>query len=65
MQDGGYSSAQFNHGVCFERSEGVKQEHRKAAYYYKMAADQGYSGVEEAMNRVTVYLAKPQPDLTH
>uniref|UniRef100_M3XHD5 DAP3 binding cell death enhancer 1 n=1 Tax=Latimeria chalumnae TaxID=7897 RepID=M3XHD5_LATCH len=39
----GYSKAQYNVGVCFERGSGVPKDLWKAAWYYRLAAAQGHS----------------------
>ncbi|XP_028271788.1 death ligand signal enhancer isoform X2 [Parambassis ranga] len=38
----GYSKAQFNTGVCYEKGRGVNKDLEKALYYYRMAADAGH-----------------------
>ncbi|KAK7137495.1 hypothetical protein R3I94_013217 [Phoxinus phoxinus] len=38
----GYSKAQFNVGVCYERGRGVRRDHSKAVLYYRRAAVAGH-----------------------
>lgn len=38
----GYSKAQFNTGVCYEKGRGVSKDKEKALYYYRQAAAGGH-----------------------
>ncbi|XP_074530611.1 death ligand signal enhancer isoform X2 [Halichoeres trimaculatus] len=38
----GYSKAQFNTGVCYEKGRGVTKDKKKALYYYQQAAAGGH-----------------------
>ncbi|XP_069577448.1 death ligand signal enhancer isoform X1 [Brachyistius frenatus] len=38
----GYSKAQFNTGVCYEKGRGVSKDKEKALYYYRQAAVGGH-----------------------
>uniref|UniRef100_A0A3Q3A8B4 DAP3 binding cell death enhancer 1 n=1 Tax=Kryptolebias marmoratus TaxID=37003 RepID=A0A3Q3A8B4_KRYMA len=38
----GYSKAQFNTGVCYEKGRGVRKNKAKALYYYRKAAAGGH-----------------------
>ncbi|XP_047441811.1 death ligand signal enhancer isoform X2 [Mugil cephalus] len=38
----GYSKAQFNTGVCYEKGRGVNKDVEKALYYYRLAALGGH-----------------------
>lgn len=38
----GYSKAQFNTGVCYEKGRGVRKDNDKALYYYQQAAVGGH-----------------------
>uniref|UniRef100_A0A1A8DQK8 KIAA0141 n=1 Tax=Nothobranchius kadleci TaxID=1051664 RepID=A0A1A8DQK8_NOTKA len=38
----GYSKAQFNTGVCYEKGRGVRKDRDKALFYYKLAAVGGH-----------------------
>ncbi|XP_054890691.1 death ligand signal enhancer isoform X2 [Poeciliopsis prolifica] len=38
----GYSKAQFNTGVCYEKGRGVSKNKEKALHYYKLAAISGH-----------------------
>ncbi|KAM3613383.1 uncharacterized protein V6R79_025147 [Siganus canaliculatus] len=38
----GYSKAQFNTGVCYEKGRGVSKDFEKALYYYRQAAAGGH-----------------------
>ncbi|XP_008418448.1 death ligand signal enhancer isoform X1 [Poecilia reticulata] len=38
----GYSKAQFNTGVCYEKGRGVSKDKEKALHYYKLAAISGH-----------------------
>ncbi|CAJ1058503.1 death ligand signal enhancer isoform X2 [Xyrichtys novacula] len=38
----GYSKAQFNTGVCYEKGRGVSKDKEKALYYYQQAAAGGH-----------------------
>lgn len=38
----GYSKAQFNTGVCYEKGRGVTKDKEKALYYYQQAAAGGH-----------------------
>ncbi|KAM4586926.1 death ligand signal enhancer [Fundulus diaphanus] len=38
----GYSKAQFNTGVCYEKGRGVSKDKEKALHYYKLAAVSGH-----------------------
>ncbi|KAM9741497.1 death ligand signal enhancer isoform 2-T2 [Menidia menidia] len=38
----GYSKAQFNTGVCYEKGRGVCKDEEKALYYYRQAAASGH-----------------------
>ncbi|XP_061581216.1 death ligand signal enhancer isoform X2 [Cololabis saira] len=38
----GYSKAQFNTGVCYEKGRGVGKDKEKALYYYQQAAVSGH-----------------------
>uniref|UniRef100_UPI0037E80282 death ligand signal enhancer n=1 Tax=Semicossyphus pulcher TaxID=241346 RepID=UPI0037E80282 len=38
----GYSKAQFNTGVCYEKGRGVTKNKEKALYYYQLAAAGGH-----------------------
>ncbi|XP_018554991.1 LOW QUALITY PROTEIN: death ligand signal enhancer [Lates calcarifer] len=39
----GYSKAQFNVGVCYEKGRGVGKDREKALYYYQQAATGGHA----------------------
>ncbi|KAG5853183.1 hypothetical protein ANANG_G00070350 [Anguilla anguilla] len=49
----GYSKAQFNVGVCYEKGRGVRTDKDKAAQFYHQAATGGHS---QAMYRYAKYL---------
>jgi TPR repeat protein len=39
----GDAAAQYNLGVCYDDGEGVAQDHREAANWYRKSALQGYA----------------------
>ncbi|KAJ8246888.1 hypothetical protein GJAV_G00256480 [Gymnothorax javanicus] len=49
----GYSKAQFNVGVCYEKGRGVQRDKDKAAQFYRQAATGGHG---QAMYRYAKYL---------
>ena len=46
----GHAIAQYNLGVCYERSEGVAQDFKLAAAWYGRAAAQGFAGAGTSRN---------------
>ena len=46
MADGGDKNAQYNLGLMYEIGQGVKQSDKKAAKYFKLAAEQGHENAK-------------------
>ncbi|NNK96376.1 MAG: sel1 repeat family protein [Desulfobacterales bacterium] len=51
----GYSDAQYNLGLIYENGEGVPQSDKKAAQWYRKAAEQGYPA---AKNKLEILCGK-------
>ena len=45
----GDASAQSNLGVMYENGEGVAKDYKKAVYWLRKAADQGFAPAKEAL----------------
>ena len=43
LADKGEVEAQYNLALCYDKGQGVPQDHSKAAYWYQKAADQGFA----------------------
>ncbi|KAG8579430.1 hypothetical protein GDO81_010884 [Engystomops pustulosus] len=57
----GYSKAQYNTAVCYEKGKGVTKDMRKAAEFYHLASRGGH---QQAKYRYARYLLGAKPDNT-
>ena len=55
--DLGQATTQNNLGTCYERGEGVPQDHKKAVSWFQKAADQGFA---LAQNNLRIYSQNDQ-----
>ena len=46
----GNASAQFNLGVIYDQGRGVPQDYAEAIKWYRLAAAQGYAGVQSIIS---------------
>ncbi|KAJ8405286.1 hypothetical protein AAFF_G00322770 [Aldrovandia affinis] len=56
----GYSKAQFNVGVCYEKGRGVNRDNDKAAEFYRQAATGGHSQAKYRYARCLLRLRSQQ-----
>lgn len=52
LAEQGHFIAQFNLGLLYDNGQGVKQDHQKAAYWYRRSAKQGHSDAQNNLGRL-------------
>ncbi|XP_040296928.1 death ligand signal enhancer [Bufo bufo] len=60
--EAGYSKAQYNTAVCYEKGKGVKKDMAKSAEFYLLAARGGH---QQAKYRYARYVINAKPEDTH
>jgi len=58
----GYSIAQFNLGLCYEKGEGVEKNISKAIELYTLAAKQGNEMAIKNLNRIKATVQSDKKD---
>ena len=50
LAEKGFAQAQYNLGAMYEKGKGVKQDHKKAEKWFRLAADQELAKAVEKLN---------------